>query len=40
MMIEAMAQTAGVIGIKSVEAPRSRARFISHHRQVQIPQSP
>jgi len=40
MMIEAMAQTAGVIGIKSVEGTQKAARgLFSDHRQVQIPQA-
>ena len=40
MMIEAMAQTAGVIGIKSVEGTREAARGIfPDHRQVQVPQA-
>lgn len=40
MMIEAMAQTAGVIGIKSVEGTGEAAGgLFPHHRQVQVPQA-
>ena len=40
MMIEAMAQTAGVIGILSIEGTAEAARgLFSDHRQMQIPQA-
>ncbi len=38
MMIEAMAQTAGVIGITSVEGTeKPRGGLLPDHRQVQVP---